>query len=118
MLVEFHQATAEGRMGCYLGQLMRDIKKHLADDWADGGALALVDSQIARLHRLHRHRTWARYRDDAAPVLLDLGEFQLDLEEEFLRLFARPRGDGDLGWIVVYEVVVHDRGARGYQDVD
>jgi hypothetical protein len=114
VLVGFRQVTLEPKSlrRHNLKHLLRDFKKHLADDQPDKEALALMESLVARFHRIDRPGTWARYRDDAEPVSLDLGEHQRELEELFRRLFARPRGDEDLGWIAEYE----EAGLREYLD--
>lgn len=99
----------------HLKRLLRDFKRLLVDDERDEDALALMESLVARFHRLDCSGTWARYRDDAAPVLLDLDESQRELEDVFRRLFARPRDvDAPLGWITEYEELSHELGVREY----
>jgi hypothetical protein len=61
--------------------------------------------------------TRARYRDDALPDALDLGESQSKLEDLFTRLFARPRdAEALFGWITEYEELTHELGVQEYLD--
>ncbi|MEQ1728686.1 MAG: hypothetical protein ABL982_09915 [Vicinamibacterales bacterium] len=104
----------------HLKHLLRDFKQILHTDAEDAESVALMESLVARFHRFDRTRkwgpsVWVRYRDDAAPVLLDLGDLRRDLDEMFKRLFARPRdADAAFGWITEYEELTHDLGVREY----
>jgi len=101
----------------HLKRLLRDLRRLLLYDELDGDVLALMESLVERLHRLDRPGTWARYRDDASPVLLDLGGLQRDLDDVFKRLFARPRDvKTPFGWITEYEELTHELGVREYLD--
>jgi hypothetical protein len=124
VLVGFHEITEEpeslGRH--HLKRLLRDFKRLLGPDDGEGETLTFMESLIARFHKLDRTRKWGpgewvRYRDDALPAPLDLGELQCDLDDLFKRLFARPRDvDAPFGWITGYEDEMHARGVQEYLD--
>lgn len=106
----------------HLKHLFRDFKRLLGTDAVDAESFALMESLVARYHRLDRSRKcgpgeWVRYREDAAPVLLDLGDLRRDLDELFKRLFARPRDtETPFGWITEYEELTHALGVWEYLD--